>query len=1035
MTDSYAMLVFLSFTIKNQNHMKSNYLLIVFLMLSTLSFSQSFDIGGTVKEKSSGLPIPGVNIQILNSTKSSSTDFDGKFTLKGIPSGSVVVFTFIGYKTFEYKVTATNNSITVLMQDDAKALDEVVVIGYGSQKKKEVTGAVSTVDSKTLEVLKPVKIEQALQGTISGVNVTTQSGSPGAALDIRIRGIATNGDAKPLTIIDGYIGELGLLNPNDVETITVLKDAQAAIYGSAAANGVILVTTKTGKKNSKGKIAYNTYTGFQETSRTLPTLNATEYALLLNESYANSGNTIPYTNVSGLGKGTNWQDKTLSTGVPIISHDLTFSGGSDKITYSVSGSHLDQEGIIGKAKSGFLRNTARISLGADVTDKLKLKTNVIYTYFDRRTLPENGNASVLLNAVNAPSNLSPYDSAGNFTVFPGGSLGNEMINPLAQIANTYNDYNFKQVNGNFGLDYKFTPAFVLSSTIGFKTANSESKSFSPILDYGSGKVFNTTRSSVSQNAVNDNSYSFDLFATYTKTIAENHKLVGVVGNTIYKEYGNGLFATGYDVPNNSWDFADIQLANGAPATGTIPVGSYIYDERRLSYFGRLQYDYKGKYLLSGMIRRDASTKFGPGNKVGYFPSVTAGWLISDEGFFGESSIINFLKLRGSYGIVGNDAIPNNGYISQLTGEATYVFDGTLVNGRASGQIPNPNLKWEEAKKFDVGVDVNLFNNKINIVADYFIDTRTDLLIPGIPVSGISGGQAPGASNPTINAGTVRNEGIEFAVNYSNKFSDDFNMNLGYNVTVLRNNVTYMGTPFIAGGSFGIGQQAPSRMEVGHSIGYFYGLKTNGVFQNQQEVNAAPSQVELGVAASPGDIRYVDVNGDGKINFDDRTDIGDPIPTATMGFNMQFNYKALDFSMYTFASVGNNMVRNYESIAPDANRLNYVLGRWTGEGTSNSVPRVTTAATTNNLFSDYFVEDASYVRIQNIQLGYSLNPNWIEKVGMTKLRLYAGVNNLYTFTKYKGFDPGASNGAPIGGGIDYGFYPIPRTYMLGLNINF
>ena len=1015
--------------------MKSNYLVMLVLFLSSFGFAQGVEVGGVVKEAVSGLPIPGVNVQVKDATTNAATDMDGRFVLKNVSAGSVIVFSYIGYKNFEYKVSAKNSSVVIALQEDSKVLNEVVVIGYGSQKKKEVTGAVSTVDSKTLEALKPVRIEQALQGTVSGVNVTSQSGSPGAALDIRIRGIATNGDAKPLTIIDGYIGELGLLNPNDVETITVLKDAQAAIYGSAAANGVILITTKMGKKNSKGKIAYNTYTGFQESSRILPTLNATEYALILNESYANSGNTIPFPNVSTFGKGTNWQKETLSSGVPIVSHDLTFSGGSDKITYSVSGSHLDQEGIVGRAKSGFLRNTARISLAADVTDRLKLKTNVIYTYFNRKTLPENGNASVLLNAVNAPSNIKPYDAAGNFSVFPGGTLGNEMINPLAQIANTYNDFNFKQISGNFGLDYKFSPALVLSSTIGFKTANSEGKSFSPILDYGSGKVFNNTRSSVSQNAVNDNNYSFDLYATYTKTIAEDHKFVGVVGNTIFKEYGNGLFGTGFDVPLNSWENADIALANGAPAPGTLTVGSYVYDERRLSYFGRLQYDYKGKYLLSGMIRRDGSTKFGPGNKFGYFPSVTAGWIISEEGFFGESKTVNFLKLRGSYGIVGNDAIPTNGFISQLTGEATYVFNGALINGRATGQIPNRNLKWEEAKKFDLGLDMNLFNNKLVLVADYFIDIRADLLIPNIPVSGISGGQAPGASNPTINAGTVRNEGIEFSANFSNKFSDDFNMSLGYNVTVLRNNVIAMGTPFIPGGSFGIGQQAPSRMEVGHSIGYFYGLKTNGIFQNQQQVNDAPSQAELGVAASPGDIRYVDVNGDGKINFDDRTDIGDPIPTATMGFNLQFNYKAVDFSMYTFASLGNNMVRNYESVAPDANRLNYVLGRWTGEGTSTTNPRVTTAATTNKLFSDYFVEDASYIRIQNIQLGYSINPNVIEKVGISKVRLYAGVNNLYTFTKYKGFDPGASNGAPIGGGIDYGFYPIPRTYMLGLNINF
>ncbi|SEA75095.1 TonB-linked outer membrane protein, SusC/RagA family [Flavobacterium gillisiae] len=1014
--------------------MKSNYLLIIFLFLSTFGFAQSFDIGGTVKENSSGLSIPGVNVQIKNTNKGVSTDFDGKFSLKGIPSGSVVVFTFIGYKTFEYKVTASNNNMSVLMQDDAKALDEVVVIGYGSQKRREITGAVSVVDSKTLEILKPVKIEQALQGTVSGVNVTTQSGSPGAALDIRIRGIATNGENRPTTIIDGYVGELGLLNPNDIESITVLKDAQAAIYGTIGANGVILITTKTGKKNSKSRISYNTYTGFQETSQKLNLLNATEYALLLNESYANGGKALPYTNVSGLGKGTNWQNEVISKGVPIINHDLSISGGSDKVTYAVSGSHLDQEGIVGQSKSGFLRNTARVSLNADVSDKLKLKTNVIYTYFNRKTLSENGLGSVLFNALNIPSTLSPYNANGDFTVVPNTTgLGNEIINPLAQVANTNNDYNFKKLNGNFGLEYKLIDGLVLSSSMGFNSSNSKSRDFAKQISYG-GKVFDVVRSSVTQGAVNDNNYSFDAFATYTKKIAD-HNFVTTIGNTIFKEWGSGLYATGYDVPNNSWDYADISLTTGILDAKTN--SAYSYDERRLSYFGRMQYDFKGKYLLSGMIRRDASTKFGTGNKVGYFPSFTAGWVISDEGFFGEDKKINFMKLRASYGTLGNDQIPNNGYVSLLSGEATYVFDGSLVNGTATGQIANPDLKWEEARKFDVGLDLKLFNNKVSIVTDYFIDTRKDLLIPNIPVSGITGNYAPGASAPTVNAGTVRNSGLEFSVDYKNKFSENFNMSVGYNVTFLKNEVLEVnnGTGFIEGGSFGVGQPSPSRMQVGLPIGYFYGYKTDGVFQNQAEINAHPSQVALGANAAPGDIRFVDVNNDGVINSSDRTNIGNPIPTATMGFNLQMNYKNLDFAVYTFASVGNDMVRNYERTLSDANRLNYVLDRWTGEGTSNSVPRVTTGATANNVFSDYFVEDASYLRIQNIQLGYTLNPEVSEIVKITKLRLYAGVNNLYTFTKYKGFDPGASNGNPIGGGIDYGFYPVPRTFLLGLNINF
>jgi TonB-dependent starch-binding outer membrane protein SusC len=743
---------------------------------------------------------------------------------------------------------------------------------------------------------------------------------------------------------------------------------------------------------------------------------------------------LPYPNVSGLGEGTNWQ-KEIFNPAPIINYDFSISGGSEKITYAVSASHLGQEGIIGGDKSGFLRNTARISLGADVSDRLKLKTNAIYTFQTRKSLNDNGLGSVLFNALNVPSTQSPYDSNGDYSLVPStAGLGIEIINPLAQIENTYNDYELRKLNGNIGLDYKLTDAFVLSGSLGFNTQSGQSKTFAKQISYG-GKVFDVNRSSVTQGSVYDNNYSLDIYGTYSKKIGE-HNIVGTLGTTVFNEFGNGLYATGYDVPYNSWDYADISLAIGMPTTA--PNSSYTYDERRLSYFARAQYDFKGRYLLSAMLRRDSSTKFGPNNRIGYFPSMTLGWIVSDESFFGDNDgIVNFLKLRGSYGVLGNDQIPNNGYVSLLKGEATYVFDNAITNGLATGQTPNPNLKWEEAKKFDVGLDLKMFQNKINIVADYFIDTRADLLIPNIPVSGILGTAAPGATSPTINAGTVKNSGVEFAIDYKNTFSNKLSLSLGYNVTFIQNEVTAVnnGTGFIEGGGFGVGQPAPSRMEVGKPIGYFYGYKTNGIFQNQAEVDAAPSQLALGAEAQAGDIRYVDVNGDGIINTSDRTDIGSPIAATTMGFNVQLDYKNFDFVAYTFASIGNDMVRNYERTLSDVNHLDYVLDRWTGEGTSNTVPRVTTSATSNNVFSDYYVEDASYIRIQNVQLGYSIDPKYFEKVGITRFRLYLGVNNLYTFTKYKGYDPGASSGAPIGGGIDYGFYPIPRTYLMGLNVNF
>ncbi|PXY39116.1 SusC/RagA family protein [Flavobacterium cheongpyeongense] len=1011
--------------------MKPKLLLTALLLFTSFAFSQTFDVNGTVLDGSS-MSLPGVNVKVKNSSQSTTTDFDGSFKLSGLSKGTVIVLSYIGFQTQE--VSVSDNKITVKMIDDAKSLDEVVVIGYGSQKKRELTGAVGLVDSKTIEALKPVKVEQALQGTVSGVNVTSQSGAPGAGLDIRIRGIATNGENKPTAIIDGYVGDLSLLNPNDIETITVLKDAQAAIYGTIGANGVILITTKMGKRNSKAKLTYNTYAGFQETSRKLPTLNATEYVLLLNESYANAGQGIKYPNVTGFGKGTDWQDEIFGNGVPIINHDLSISGGSEKINYSVSGSHLDQEGIVGGDKSGFLRNTARVAVGADVTDKLKFKSNVIYTYFTRKTLNENGLGSVLFNALNIPATINPYDADGNFTVIPREGLGNEIINPLAQIANTYNTYNYKKINGNFGVDYKIFKGFVLSGNIGFNTSNSESKNFAKQVSYGD-KVFDVKQSSVTQGAVNDNDYSFDLYGTYTKKIGENHNMSGTVGTTVYKTWGNGLFATGYDVPYNSWEFADLSLIT--TISKVLTNSSYNYDQRRLSYFGRLQYDYKGKYLLSAMIRRDASTKFGPDNKIAYFPSFTGGWVVSDENFFGEPKIINFLKFRASYGTLGNDQIGDYRYLSQLSGEATYVFDNELVSGRAEGVLANPNVKWEEAKKFDVGVDMKLLDNKISVVADYFIDTRKDLLIPGIAVTGIGGIGAPGAGAPTINAGTVRNSGLEFAVDYKEKFTDAFSMSVGYNVTFLKNEVLEVKneTHYIERGSFSVGQQAPTRMEEGKPIGYFYGYKTDGIFQNQAEVDAHPSQLALGAKAVPGDLRFVDINGDGVLDSKDRTNIGDQIPNATMGFNFQMNYKNLDLGVYTYASLGNDLIRNYERNLSDVNHLDYILDRWTGEGTSNSTPRVTTGATANSIFSDYYVEDASYWRIQNVQIGYTLDPKVIQKAGITKLRLYVGANNLYTFTKYKGFDPGASTGDPIAGGIDYGFYPIPRTYLLGLNLNF
>jgi TonB-dependent starch-binding outer membrane protein SusC len=1026
--------------------MKSNYLLIYFLLISSFGFSQNLDIKGVIREAGTNSPLPGASIKVSGGNVFTTSDFDGSFTLKGIAKGETVTFSFLGYKSFVYTVNANQNNLEVYLKEDKNSLDEVVVLGYNTKKKRDLTGAVVVLSSKTIDQLKPIKVEQALQGTISGVNVTAQSGAPGANLNIKIRGIATNTNTDAVALIDGVFGNLSQLNPDDIESITVLKDAQAAIYGTIGANGIVIVTTKQGKKNSKTKFSFNTYTGVQETTKKLSLLNATEYALLLNESYANGGQPSPFPNVSGLGKGVDWQDQVLKT-APITNSDFNISGGSDKITYSLSGSDLKQNGIVGGDKTGFKRNTARLSLGVDLSSKFKLQSNTFYTYTNNSSINDFGLGSVLFNALNVPATQPIYDSNGNFSVVPSTTgLGIEIINPLTQLENTYNEYISKAINGNIKLTYDVIKDLKLTTRVGYLNSNRSERVFNKLFNYGTGKVFNVTRSSVSQNTRSDNNYTFDLFLEYEKTLAENHKVKLTLGTTAYKAFGSGLFATGFDVPNNSWEFADINLARGTSLAGGRDVGAYAYDDRRLSQFAFLDYSFKNRYLISGTIRRDLSSIFGPNNRVGIFPAVTAGWVVSDEEFIKKSNFFNFLKIRASYGILGNDQIGSNRYVGTLGGEATYIFNGSLVNGTATGVLPNPNIQWEEAEKLDIGFDLKLLNEKIDITADYFDESRNNLLIPNAPVSGITGVYAPGSGSPTINAGTVNNKGIEFSINYKDKLSESANFSLGFNVTHLKNEVTEVknANKFIEAGGFGVGQPAAVRMEEGFPLGYFYGYQTDGIFQNQDEVNAHPSQAALGsTVTQPGDIRYKDLNGDGVINQSDRTNIGSAIADYTLGFNVNFNYKNLDFVAYSYASIGNDMVRNYERVLSDVNRGNYVLGRWTGEGTSNSVPRVTTGPTNNNVLSSYFVEDASFLRIQNIQLGYTINKKFTEKAGISKVRLYASVNNLYTFTKYRGFDPAASTGASpdrpgestLGFGIDNGFYPTPRIYIFGLNLIF
>ena len=997
------------------------------LFCSTIQ-AQNFEISGNVQDKDSGFPIPGVNIFIKNSSQGVVSDFDGNFKINNVPNGSTLVFSYVGYLTFEV-VIRNNNVLNIKLEQDIAKLDEIVVIGYGTQKKKEITGSVAVVSSETIEALKPSRIEQALQGQMAGVNITSQSGSPGSASTISIRGVSTNGDSRPLILVDGNVVEdLSVINPNDIETINVLKDATAGIYGVRAANGVILITTKSGRKNMPLTVEYDAFAGFQQTTRKIPSLNATEYALLVNEAFAANGQALVFTNVLDLGQGTDWQDKVFED-APIFNNAITIKGGSENSTYAYGSSFLTQDGIVGGKKANFTRFTNRGNYSLNFLENFKLDAGLTFMHTNRKTLSETGLGSVLFNALNMAPTFQVRDNNGDYTIAEG--LGNEVINPLAQIENTYNRGQVDKISGNASLSYNFFSHFTAQANYQFNYAKVNSHVFSPVAFYGSGKVFNKDRSEVVETKSFFRDYTFDAFIKYENKINDIHNVNILLGTSVFKTTGEFSGFVGFDVPDNNIVNATIEQASGVQ--NIYPNGNATFDSRLLSYFARMQYDYKGKYLVSGVVRRDGSTKFGPNNKFGYFPSGSIGWVASEEDFLKDNNVLNFLKFRASYGILGNDRIPDFRFVSLLNGEGTYVIDDQLVFGTAIGAVSNPEIRWEKQKTFDVGLDANFFKNQIDITFDYYKKRTEDLLV--VPqVSGLLGTTAPGSGAPVVNAGIVENQGLEFSIGYTKVVNDDLKFNVRYNVSTLDNNVVSVSADgdFLSGGSFGVGQDPPSRMEEGFPIGYFRGFVTNGIFQNQDEIDDYPT---INNNVQPGDLRFVDINEDGVIDDDDKTNIGNPLPDATMGINLSIDYKNFDFAAYAFASIGNEIVRNYERNQALTNRSVYYLDRWTGEGTSNSFPRVTSGANSNSLFSDFFVEDGSFIRLQNVQLGYSFSDKVLENSKISKLRFYISASNLVTLTKYRGYDPTASTGEPIGGGIDYGFYPNPKTFLLGMNLKF
>jgi TonB-linked SusC/RagA family outer membrane protein len=1023
-------------------------LLALLMTLSLVGYGQSLLKGRVTDENDQ--PLPGVNVLIKGTSQGTVTDANGEYSLNSVSSDAVVILSFIGYTPQEIPVGG-RTSIDVKLIPDSRTLEEVVVIGYGTTTQKELTGSVSVVNGEKLTSLNPVRIDQALQGQASGVQISSASGSPGGGLNIRIRGLSTNGDNNPLILVDGvpYSSDgLNALNPSDVESINVLKDASAAIYGVRAANGVIIVTTKQGRKNAKPSLEFSGYYGVQQTTKKLDLLSAREFAVLKNEAFAAGGQAPPFANVN-LGNGTDWQDEVFQD-APIQNYNLNLNGGSDKSTYSIGGSYLDQEGIVGGDKASYRRYNARLNFTTDITPKLTLQNVLLYTHERRKTLAENGISSVLFNTINASPVATPYTSTGDYAFLEDVA---EVINPLAQISNTFNESRVNKIVGKEELTYKINNHFQLSGRAGYNYAIVDDKTFNPLVYYGSGKAQNTALNAnldprtteiasgvevpIYNNVVETRTsyfnYNLEAFLNYDRTFQDLHKVKATLGTSLFADVNKSLTGTGYNVPYNSNDFADISATDGTNLLNS--TSSWQNETRLQSYFLRAEYGYGSKYLLSALIRRDGSSNFGANNRFGYFPAISAAWVVSEESFF-NTDLIEFMKVRASYGVSGNDKIGLFRYRALLGGEGVYPFNDQLVNGVAIGTLGNQDLKWETTRQTNIGVDLNLFNGQIEITADYYIKKTKDLLFQP-DISAISGAYGAGSSPPWVNGGDVKNSGFELLINYSTTVSDDIRFNIGYNLTTIRNEVTALpaGVDFYEFGAFGVGGGTATRMEVGKPMGYFFGYKTDGVYQTAQEI------AERGVTqpgAQPGDLRYVDKDGSTAINFGNDSDkmmIGSPIPDVIMGLNLGVNFKGIDFSATLYASLGNEILRNYERQQPLANLLNYKLERWTGPGSTNEHPRLTTAANNNAVISDYFVEDGSFMRIKNIQLGYTLPTTLTEKIGARKLRIYVAANNLATFTKYKGYDPDFSTFNPVVSGIDYGYYPQAKTFMAGLNLNF
>ncbi len=1029
--------------------------LVLFLLMTNISLAQNVRLTGKVQSES-GESLQGAAIKLQNTTRGTFSGENGEFSLMVSPQ-EILEVSFIDYVTQSIPVGNQSNIIITLQYSEANNLDEVIVIGYGTQKVTNVSGAISTIKSEDIQKLAPVRVEEALQGRASGVNVI-QSGSPGTKPTVLVRGIPSFSGTDPVVIIDGVpqsLNDLNAISSSDIESMNVLKDAATtAIYGVKGGNGVIVVTTKSGRKNMKPQISFNGSYGIQEVVKKINMLNASEYAGMINEGSVAAGGNIIFDNLSEIGAGTDWQ-KEIFKRAPLQTYNVDVRGGGENVVYFLSAGYLSQGGIVGGYdKSRFNRGNVTANLDFFLTPKLKFSLNNSYVMLESRGVRENAFNSIIGLALNFDPTVGILNTNPNVAGKYGYSnlLLSEIFNPLTVLDNTYNKNTGNKLYGKAELEYKILNDLKFTSRFGYVKYDDNSKSFTPLAFYGPLNVENTMNAdgsavtgrhnNVSHVRNGNFNYTFENFFNYNFRIKDLHNFETVLGMSAAKTTGNYIMASRQDVPFNSWEFADYTAATGTITETTldaIGAGYYQYFRKNLSYFGRVNYDYLGRYLASFSARRDGSYAFGIDNKFANFFAGSLGWVVSKEAFW-QSDFFNYLKLRGSIGSIGNENVSPQ-FVSIVTGgpsyDATansngYTFGDGFYPGSTVGSAANDALKWEKQVQINIGFDLNFYNNRFALSADYFEKNVDGLLFT--PSASLYLGTVP---IPTANIGSTKTRGIDLSLNYTERFGQDFTMSNAFTFTTAKNEVTATnddGTARILGGSYFNGQSnTVTVFEKGQTPWYFYGYKTNGLFQSQEEINASPAQA----GAQPGDIKFVDVDKNGMINSDDQTKIGDPFPDFTLGWNLTLNYKSFDFTAFTYASVGNDIYKAYDRNANYTNKQRGILNRWTGPNTTNDAqyPRYSFVdANNNSRVSDRYIEDGSFVKIKNIQLGYNF-PSTIFNNIISDLRLYFQVRNAFTFTNYTGYDPEIASSGLASTGVDYGSYPQARTFAIGLNVKF